>query len=376
MKKILSLIFAVVMLSTVIAGFSFAEEANDDEFMAKIKETCETALSQSIPAAWEGPTETTGAPPAGIKTAGIPSDASLSGVVAPTYGMIEACDVLGWEFQSFDGGGDASSQNAAILSAISWGADVICCVSVDPRNVQQGLKAAQDAGVLICVTSCGIDDPNPVLELEEDQLNFAFDVSPNYFETGWAIGSWIINDAGNEGEIVVFCDDEFPSNTANDVGLMACLDESNMIHPETSVTFVGAQIGDTLNRQLISYLQAHPDCTYVFAPYDPCAVSMVEGLNQAAMTDIKLISILGIEQNLQLIKDGDIQCADGVYDNYYMGWAVVDQCIRLLNGKELSKPIGENVPYGLVDAEHLPEGMKNWRAKFDYASEFQKLWVD
>lgn len=351
------------------------ESGTSDDYLAQVKAAVESAKS-TTPAEYSGPTDKAGAPPENIKVAVIPSDGTLSGCTAPCYGVMDAVENIDtWEAQYFDGGGDASSQNAAILSAISWGADIIYCSSVDPRNVQQGIEAAQSEDILICCGSNGIMDPNPVLELDDGQLNFAFDVAPNYREIGLAIGNWIVADCDNEGGVLVFGDNEFPSVDALQVGLLEALDASNVEYDEVHY-FSGSEIGDTLNRQMVSYLTEHPEVKYVFSPFDPAAASMVEGLNQAGMSDIKLVSVLGISQNIEFIRSGDVQVADGAYDNTYMGWAVVDQCIRQLNGKELTSPMGENLPYCVIDATNLPAEGESFTADYDYKAQFLSLWTD
>ena len=59
-----------------------------------------------------------------------------------------------------------------------------------------------------------------------------------------------------------------------------------------------------------------------------------------------------------------------------MGYAVIDQYIRYLNGEEYSAPMGENLPYTVLDATNLPEQGTDWTALsfFDYEKEFKALW--
>jgi len=49
----------------------------------------------------------------------------------------------------YDGGGDPNKQNAAILNAIAYGANVIGLVAIDPNLVQSGIQAAKAAIDLI-----------------------------------------------------------------------------------------------------------------------------------------------------------------------------------------------------------------------------------
>ncbi|HML36788.1 MAG TPA: sugar ABC transporter substrate-binding protein [Bacillota bacterium] len=379
--RLVSVLLIAALVALALVGCGGGSGSSDDSSVKK-GEAASSGIDFAAKAAaavkassdtFQGPTEAAGAIPSGIKIAVIPSDGTLSGCVAPCKGVMSAAEKIGWEAQMYDGGGSSATQNKSILNAISWGADVIMCAAVDPKGIQQGLKAAEEAGVLMVSGSNGIDDPNPVLQLGEGQLNFAFDVGPDYAAVGSAIADWIINDAGNGGEVAVFGDKEFPSVEALQVGLLDELNKSDMKISDVQY-FTGSQVGDTLNRQVVSYLTSHPECKYVFAPFDPAAASMVEGLNQANMTDVKVIGVLGISQNIEYIRSGNIQVATGAYDNEYMGWAVVDQVIRHLNGKDYAAPRGENLPYIVLDKTNLPDQGKNWVASFDYQSEFLKLW--
>ena len=349
------------------------EEPVAEETTAPVAE--EVAPAAENTTKWSIPAEPAGAPPTGIKIALIPSDATLSGCVAPCTAAEEAAKAIGWEVQSYDGGGNPAQQNKMIINAITWGANVIMNVAIEPKSIQQGLKAAKDAGVLMVSCSNGSDDPNPTNVLEEGQLDFAFDVAPNFKSMGQDMASWIINDAGDSGEIVVFGDKEFASCMVVQEGLMEGLNNSNMTVGEVQY-FTGNQIGDTLNRMLVAYLTAHPNCKYVYAPFDPSAASMVEGLNQANMKDVKVMGSLGIQQNIEYIRSGNVQVATNAFDNEYMGWATIDQTIRLLNGKELASPHDENLPHLVLDKTNLPEAGSNWgvASMFDFKTDFLNSW--
>ena len=102
--------------------------------------------------------------------------------------------------------------------------------------------------------------------------------------------------------------------------------------------FTGSQIGNGLGQEVASALQRDPDVNYVIGAFDPAVSDMVPAINNVGIGDrIKIISNVGLTQNLQFIKDGNIQAADVVYDNTYEGYAAVDQLIRVLTGKGLYK---------------------------------------
>lgn len=329
------------------------------------------AAVQPNPVEFGGSTEAAKAP-TGIKVALIPSDSALDGPVVPAQAVETAGKNFNWEIQWYNGKGNPADQNKGIMDAVSWGADVICCFSVDAASVQQGLKAAKDAGIPVVSGSNGTDEPNTPAALEEGQLDFLLDVGVDYKAIGVAIADWIVADAGNEGKVAVFGAKEYPSCMMTESGVLESLNESDMEISDV-MYFTGGQVGDTLNRQVIGYLQANPDTKYIFLPYDPAAIEVTEALSTAGYTDVKVCSVLGTAQMQELIRAGSA-AASAAYDMEYMGWGLADQIIRLLNDQELYSPRGENTPYCVIDKTNLPDQAGNWATSFDYKDKFLALW--
>ncbi|HWQ74379.1 MAG TPA: sugar ABC transporter substrate-binding protein [Syntrophomonas sp.] len=377
-RKLIALLMAVMMVFAFAACSSGGEDTKDTSDSnqtpkdAKDYAALAATAVQAFPDKFGGPTEAAKAP-TGIKVALIPSDAALSGPAVPAAALEEAGSHFGWQVQWYNGNGNPADQNKGIMDAVSWGADVICCFSVDARSVQQGLKTAKDAGIPVVSASNGTDEPNTPEPLEKGQIDFAFDVGVNYYDLGVIIADWIINDAGNTGSIGVFGAKEYPSCMMTEKGLLDELNTSNMDISKV-MYFTGGQVGDTLNRQVIGYLQSNPDTKYIFIPYDPAAIGVCEALTTAGMTDVKVCSILGTEQMQDLIANGDVAAASAAYDMAYMGWGAADQIIRLLNGEDLWSPHGENTPMCVLDDTNITPGGGDWAAPYNYKENFLALW--
>jgi ribose transport system substrate-binding protein len=139
--------------------------------------------------------------------------------------------------------------------------------------------------------------------------------------------------------------------------------------------FTATQIANQLGPEVVSYVRSHPDVTYIYGAFDPPSAAMVTALQTAGLgKSVKLVGVLGNAQNLDFVRNGQVQVADAAYDNTYMGFAMVDQAIRLLNGEAPIEPAGEGLPFQVLDKSNLPEGTKSWTAPYDYESEFLKLW--
>jgi ribose transport system substrate-binding protein len=97
-------------------------------------------------------------------------------------------------------------------------------------------------------------------------------------------------------------------------------------------------------------------------------------LQQAGLTDVKIVGILGLAENLQYIRDGQSQTADAAWDNNYMGWAIMDQWFREVAGQPLASPAGENIPEVLIDKSNVGTSKGGWATSIDYKSKYLQLW--
>jgi ribose transport system substrate-binding protein len=332
------------------------------------------AQADQFPEKYSGPTEPAKAPEK-VKVTAITCLSILHGCVSPTVGLQHAGQALGWDVTVVDGGGNPSKQNSAILDAVSAGAKVVVLVAVDPAAVQLGLKAAKEAGVLVVSGSNGIDTPNPVAKPAENANWVAVDVGPDYAALGNAAAEWIIKDSAGKANVAIFSDKEFPSVLAFEAGLLQGLKKCGGCTISPQQYFTGNQVGPALSQMTVGYLRSHPETDYLFTPYDPAAGVQVPAIAQAGLKDkVKLISVLGDQQNLDFIRKGLVEAADAAYDNEYMGWAIADQIIRSLNKQPLAEPHGEGLPFTVLDKTNLPAPGADWVANFDYKSEFLRLW--
>ncbi len=139
--------------------------------------------------------------------------------------------------------------------------------------------------------------------------------------------------------------------------------------------FIAQDVGGDLQTQTVSAIQNHPEINYVVVTYDPAAADQVSAIRQAGIEGVTVVSCLGNEQNLSFVANDDIQRADACWDNVYLGWAIVDQLIRLFNGQPLAEPHGENCPFGMVDKTNLPSDIAaDWVGCFEYKSIFLDMW--
>lgn len=330
--------------------------------------------TEVTPSEYEGPTEPAPATP-GTKIAAISCAQTLQGCVNIAEGIEEAAKVAGITAKTFDGQGETTVQNKQILNAISWGADAIILEAIDPSTVQTGLAAAEKAGVVIGAAVNGTNSPNKTQEPPSGTIWTSFDVGIDYKLAGEYEANWIVADSEGTANTVVYGTKEFPALPPQTEGVMETLEACEGCTTDGPIDFLSSQIATTLGDEVVSYLRTHPDVEYVFCPYDPAAPSMVAAIETAGLgEDVKLVSLLGNEQNLEFIRNEEVQAADGSYDEHYIGFAAVDQALRVLDGQEPFEPQGENIPFQLVDKENLPEAGSSFKSPYEYVPEYEKLW--
>jgi ABC-type sugar transport system substrate-binding protein len=179
-------------------------------------------------------------------------------------------------------------------------------------------------------------------------------------------------------------DKEFASTKAIVDGAVGVIKQCSGCSVKPAEFFVASTIGNGLGARIASDLQRDPSINYVIGAFDPAVSDMVPAIQNAGIgSRVKIISNVGLEQNLGYIRDGNVQAADVVFDNQYVGYAAVDQMIRTLAGKPLSNSTGEsdpryiyneNVPYHLVTKANVGDPKQPWRADISTVTRFNKLW--
>ncbi len=237
--------------------------------------------------------------------------------------------------KSYDGKGTPQGMNAAVTNAVAGGAEVILTGGVDPHFISSGLKQAKEQGVLVASMSQAKPEPN----------GYPFDIGANYTELGKILGTFVV--AHSEGKAVMLpFDDKWYESTMQFVEASeATVEECPECEVLPTEWFVGTDIETTLGPRLVSLLRQNPDITYVQGSYDPAATAMVPAIANAGLGGkVSVVAGLGNEQNLQYVKEGQVQVADAGFDNLYMGYMALYQVSRMLNEEELWETPGVSEP--------------------------------
>ena len=322
---------------------------------------------------WQGPTDTL-KPPKNV-TLGIVECASVvNGCVTPAQGAAAAAAVLGWKSKIYDGQGTPAGQNNAVTEALSAGSNAILMVGVDPTAIQSSLQEAASKHVPVGDLGQGIAPGHGI----------DFQVGANYVKDGQIEGEWIVAASGGHADVLPTNDKEYTSTVELTDAAVQEIQKCSGCSLLPQQYFVSTEIGNGLGQRIAELLQKNPKVNYIVGAYDPAVDDMVPAFENAGIAGrLSLVSNVGTPENLGFIAKGEVQKADIVFDNTYMGWAGVDQVIRALLHKPLWKDKGvtdprfmydENTPSHLIVKGNLPAHGAAWHAAFNTAAQFSKHW--
>jgi ribose transport system substrate-binding protein len=362
---------ALLALTGCSAGTTGSAGTTSDQDLSDY----EAVVSQAMEpwTAWEGP-DSTPTPPKDISLAIVACAGVVAGCVLPANAAQEAAEALGWSVTQYDGQGDPVTQNQVVTQAINSGADAVLMAGVDPAQIESALDLAEANGIPVGSMTQGIAPGDGI----------AFDIGADYVQSGRIMGSWIITDSEGTATVLPTNNKEFASTVAIVESAIDTVEECDACSVKETEYFVGSNIGNGLGQRIASALQRQPDVDYVIGAFDPAVGDMVPAINNAGIGDrVKIVSNVGLTQNLEFIADGNVQAADVVYDNTYIGYAAVDQLIRVLTGEPLwENPEAtderfvhnEGAPQHLVTADNVGDPSVPWTADNDAVAKYLELW--
>lgn len=322
---------------------------------------------------WQGPTSTP-TPPKNVKLALVTCAGTVAGCTLPAAGAAAAAKALGWTSTTYDGKGDPVTQNTVVTQAINGGATAVLLVGIDPAQIGSALALAKQKGVPVGDMTQGIAPGKGI----------AFDVGADYVQSGVIEGSWIVADSAGKAVVLPTNDKEFASTNEIVTSAIQTVKGCSSCQLEPTDVFVSSNIGNGLGQRIASDLQREPSVNYVIGAFDPAIGDMVPAITNSGLASrVKIVGDVGLVQNLGYIKSGNVQAADVVYDNTYVGYAAVDQMIRTLDKKPLWKTSGvtdtrfaynEGSPQHLVVKSNVGNPNTPWTADNDAVNHYLTLW--
>jgi ribose transport system substrate-binding protein len=290
-------------------------------------------------------------------------------------GVKDAAKTVGMNVNVTDGAGQVSQFARLIQQAIGAKAAIIVIQSEPFSALVAPITAAKRAGIPVILDTDG-DPAFPTAE--EAAAGVVATTSFCYSCVGTSIAHFVVATSDGKADVgEINVPDVGPDKAYTDQ-FKASL---NSLCPDCKLTTVGeplAQWTTGLPSLTSSLLKKDPNINYVFPHYDGMVATMKPSILALGHgSTVKIASYNADLPNMQAIaKKSDPEWADVGGSEHWLGWATVDQVIRILGGEKPLKT--ENVPNRTFDKTNigtidLTKNESTWYG-VDFATEYKKLW--
>jgi ribose transport system substrate-binding protein len=334
-----------------------------DEFNTQIEAlVAEASAEQTQVPPTEGPPLVEGASVFIIPCAMVAQGCADSALAAQ-----EAAEAVGWDVTFIDPAGDPTAMNNAVTQAISQGADGIITTAIDGPTIAGSLAEAKGAGIVSACFSCF--DP-------EGLYDSGYPEQRTNYDHGYLAMASLYERTGRDLKVVMVNGPEYGISAQPDGredGGRAFIDDciaaggSCELVEQTDV--LTANFATSAPGQVVSVLRSHPEANALWGFADPVSALIIPAIQQAGI-DVEISGIDPVEFNFDLIRADDLQRSSVSQPLSWIGYSLVDQVNRLLNGEE---PVDENVRAKLITTENVPaEGV--WDGDIDVQPLYLELW--
>lgn len=290
-------------------------------------------------------------------------------------GLTAAADLVGMEVVPVDGAGEAAKASTLVEQGIAQSADVIIIQSFPAEQLTASLAEAKAAGIPV-IEMFGRDPELPSQELLDVGVEGI--VSFCYSCAGKQMAQYAIAESDGNVNAVVINVPEIGTAAFEKEGFVT---ELARLCPTCKVDSADAPLAqwtDSLPKLTSSLLQADPTINYLIPLYDSMSSLMKPQVYALGMeSSVKIVTYNGTIAGLQDIANKDIVTGDVGGMNTWIGWAAMDQILRVLSGT--GAVADEKVPHRLFNASNISEidlaaDETAWYGTIDLAAEYGALW--
>jgi ribose transport system substrate-binding protein len=189
--------------------------------------------------------------------------------------------------------------------------------------------------------------------------------------SGGVQAAWAIADSGGKAKVIQFVNDEQALTVNMGAGFAEMIKKCSECELVEEVPFLLADLGAPLTQKANSALLKAPNADYAMAPYDPAAAPVAQAVNSAGKTNsVKVLGAIGAPYSIELIRAGRGQSMATGWDVVWMGWAAMDDVVRIKAGEE---PVYSGWALGIVDKDNLPK-TDQYHGPVDYEANYEKIW--
>jgi ribose transport system substrate-binding protein len=267
-------------------------------------------------------------------------------------GMKDVAGKVGMKVIDYPNQGQRTQWIQGIQQAISQKADVIVLSggTIGPVYFKEQAAAAARAGIPI-VTVVDRD-------LTQDaQPGTAARVGQPYAEAARLDADWIIKQTKCDANVLILTSNEV---IAGDIGSKAAQDEFDKYCGDGCKTkFVNVPLSDwstKIGTTTQTEVASNPDLNYVFPLYDPMAQFVVPAIQLGGgITRVKVATYNGTPGILHMIQTGDtVEMIVGENETH-LGYAAMDQAMRLTTGVDPIADGDYGIPLRVFDDSNVDE---------------------
>jgi ribose transport system substrate-binding protein len=362
-KRVITLATAVVVTAAMVAAAAFA--ATYDGAQANLN------AHKKVPVfVAPGPAFNAKAKAGGKTIFVIPASSQIPFVSTIANNMKRIGATAGVKTTIWQNQGQPSQWVQGMNAAISQKANAIVLLAGnDPAALQPQIKAAKAKGI-----------PTIVAHLYDDHQQSAPNVGGlvniPYNLAGQLIADQAIADSKGKANALVVTINQVKSTVPMVAGIKS---EFSKYCSGCKLKFTDVTIADVATKiqpNVQGALTADPGINYVIALYDSAEVPFAEAAIRAAgrTGKVKISTFNGTPEILKDVKKGDIVTMDVGENLDWIGYAIVDQSMRIMGGLPAVK--NARVPVRVFDKTNISQAGPSFTGGWgnSYASGYQKLW--
>ena len=311
---------------------------------------------------WDGPTKIVKSR-ADVKVVILACALSLEGCSISANNAQAAAKVLGWTSVVIEVA-DGSTYGAKFNTALTQNPDAILSIGFEASSLpKEGLAKAKaqkipvvdfNGGCTVGPAGCDASQIYDVANLGRMQA-LALMVATH-----------------GKLNLLTFTTNELGSGHINNEATVAYLKANCSKCVVNDINFLLGDLGPKFQAQLISAIKTHVGSNAVLLPFDPIAGLAIPAILNAGLGGkIKLVTNIGLKQNLQWVARRHVQAADVVNALDWGTWAAMDIIVRLVNHESLQP---ENVPLKLMTQLNAPANGVWDHDGVDFISKYKALW--
>jgi ribose transport system substrate-binding protein len=278
----------------------------------------------------------------------LPTSSSIPFVVTIEKGMRDVAKRFGITYTEYSNKGGQPEWTAGINQAIARKPDLLALVgSPLPSLLQPQLKAAKKAGLKIL-------DTNFFPDRTPKQPNIDALVTAPFAKAAQLMADWTIVDSNGKATVAIVTDRSVvPAAPLIEKAFAAELRKrcsTCTLARVVNIPFLEA--ATKLQTAVASELTSNPSINYIVPVFDLFAQWVGPGIVSAGRTGkVKIVTFNGSPFALKMIQDNQHVAMDVGQDLAWLGWANMDQAMRLMTGR---RPLAhEPTPLRIFDRTNV-----------------------